>query len=73
MNDKFNPFPRWVWVIYGLLFAGSIPWYLPEETGMSLVFGLPLWLLFSIGAILLTAAFTAWIIARFWQNETPSD
>jgi len=73
MKTKAHPFPRWVWVIYGVLFAVSIPWYLLEGTGMRLVLGLPLWLLFFIGAILLTAAFTAWIIARFWQKDTQTE
>ncbi|MGD1895096.1 MAG: hypothetical protein ACFB15_31445 [Cyclobacteriaceae bacterium] len=68
MSQKTNPFPHWIWGVYGVLFTVSIPWYLPAKTSMKLVLALPLWLLCSIGAILLTAGFTAWVISYFWKE-----
>ena len=61
-------FPNWVWLIYLLLFSFSIPWYLPEDLTMHLAFGLPLWLVFCITAILGIALFTLWIIRKFWKE-----
>ncbi len=60
-------FPNWVWMIYTVLFSLSIPWYLPEEQTMHLTFGLPLWLVLCIAAIVVMAVFTIWVIGKFWK------
>ena len=59
-------FPSWIWAVYLGLFAFSIPWYLPANLEMELVFGLPAWLISCISFIVITAIFTAWVIQRFW-------
>jgi len=69
MKDPDNVFPPWVWAVYTLLFALSIPWYLPAKLEMQLVMGLPLWLVSAIAAIFLMACFSTWVIYKFWQEE----
>ncbi|WP_422103769.1 hypothetical protein [Winogradskyella sp.] len=61
-------FPYWVWLIYAILFALSIPWYLSEAIAMRLVLGLPLWLVANICAIVMMAGFTIWTIRTYWKD-----
>jgi hypothetical protein len=61
-------FPLWVWAIYLFLFLLSIPWYLPDQVAMQLIFGLPFWLISCIVAILLMALFSVWIISKYWKD-----
>lgn len=60
-------FPFWVWIVYAVLFALSIPWYLPESVEMDLVMGLPLWLIGCIFAVFAIACFTIFIINKYWK------
>jgi len=62
-------FPSWVWILYLILFAFSIPWYLPETLSMNLVLGLPLWLVCSVISVVLIAIFTQWIIIKYWIDS----
>lgn len=62
-------FPKWVWIVYLILFGFSIPWYLPESLAMKLVLGLPLWLICSLIAVIFVAFFTQWIIRNYWKDE----
>ena len=66
-------FPRWVWVVYLLLFAASIPWYIPANAPLRLWLGLPHWVVISLLTTLGVAVFTVVVIARFWPNEEPPD
>ena len=61
-------FPYWTWIIYLILFAFSIPWYFPAGQEMNLIYGLPVWLLCSISAVLSMAIFTVWIIRKYWTD-----
>lgn len=58
---------RWVWVVYALLFATSIPWYLPSGATVAIWFGLPYWVVISLSASLGIAVFTAWVVSRYWE------
>ncbi|MCB0669866.1 MAG: hypothetical protein KDC80_28770 [Saprospiraceae bacterium] len=67
-NDVRRVFPVWAWIIYLILFAFSIPWYFSNGRGMHLIYGLPLWLICSISAVILMAIFTVWIIRKYWTD-----
>lgn len=67
-NDVERVFPARIWVIYIVLFAFSIPWYFPEGTGMWLIYGLPVWLITTIGVVVTMAIFTVWVIKTYWKD-----
>ena len=71
MPDPSEPLePRsraWIWVVYVLLFAASVPWYLPAGSPPRLWLGLPHWVVISLAAYLAVAGFTAWVVARYWS------
>ncbi len=56
----------WVWAVYVLLFALSVPWYLPAGGPLRLWFGLPHWVVLSLSACLAVALFTVYVVARHW-------
>ena len=56
----------WIWAVYALLFALSVPWYLPAGRPLRLWFGLPHWVVLSLGACLAIAVFTVYVVARHW-------
>ena len=63
----------WIWVVYVLLFAASVPWYLPAGGPPQLWLGLPHWVVISLSAYLGVALFTAWVVARYWSTPPPGD
>lgn len=66
-SDPAEPRTRpWVWVVYVLLFALSVPWYLPAGGPVRLWFGLPHWVVLSLSAYLAVAIFTVYVVARHW-------
>ncbi len=78
MSIMTNPeqnvtWPQWVWWIYLVLFALSIPWYLPNKMAMTSCLGLPLWLICCIAIIFLTAIYTVVVIHLFWTESDHSD
>lgn len=62
-------FPRWIWAVYLVLFAFSIPWYIPEFDPVPVWFGVPFWVVICLGVCLAIACFTAFVIQRFWREE----
>ena len=63
---------RWIWAVYVLLFAASVPWYLPAGGPVRIWLGLPHWVVISLCACLAVAVFTAYVVARHWP-ATPVD
>ena len=60
---------RWkIWLLYGLILAIGIPWYWPEGD-TTLLFGMPVWVVVSIGASVLLALLTAWLFSHPWPDE----
>jgi hypothetical protein len=59
-----------VWLVYAMLYAVAIPWYWPEGYRGPLVLGLPAWAAVSLAATLALAAWTAFVIYRFWDEGT---
>ena len=53
----------WVFVVYLLLLAVIVPWYWPADD-TRLAFGVPLWVLASLGGLVGAAVFTAWLYVR---------
>ena len=69
---RANPargFPGWVWVVYLLLFAASVPWYIPANAPLRLWLGVPHWVVISLFATFAVAVFTAFVIRRYWPDE----
>jgi hypothetical protein len=62
----------WIWIVYGLLYAASIPWYLTADTVPKIWLGLPDWALLSLLATVGIAFFTVLVIRRFWDETDPS-
>lgn len=63
----------WIWAVYLVLFALSVPWYLPADDAPALWLGLPYWVVLSVLAIVGIACFTAWVLLRYWplDDEDP--
>ncbi|MDD9890525.1 MAG: hypothetical protein OXU66_01395 [Gammaproteobacteria bacterium] len=60
--NKATPLIRNI-AIYLVLLALLIPWYWPEGEAR-ILFGFPIWILASLGALFLTSCFTAWLCLR---------
>lgn len=76
-SAKDDPRPlykrSWIWVVYLVLFALSIPWYLPADDTPALWFGLPYWVVISVAACFAIACFTAFVVQRFWPDDPSED
>jgi hypothetical protein len=77
-SEPVEPRSRpWIWAVYILLFAASVPWYLPAGGPLRLWFGLPHWVVISLAACLAVAVFTAYVVTRYWSvapdDEDPND
>ena len=57
----------WVWAVYVLLFALSVPWYLTKGGPVRLWLGLPHWVVLSLSAYLAAAIFTVYVVAHHWS------
>ncbi len=69
-SHQAPPEPRshpWIWAVYVLLFAVSVPWYLPPGSPARLWLGLPHWVVISLLAYLAIAVFTAFVVTRYWR------
>jgi len=65
--------PVWIWIVYGLLFAASIPWYLSPSDTPRLWFGVPHWVVISLLVTLAIACFTAFVVWRYWPDTGEDD
>jgi hypothetical protein len=63
----------WIWGVYIVLFAISIPWYLPADATPELWLGLPYWVVVSLGACLAIACFTALAVRLVWSDDESGD
>ncbi|MDA0337991.1 MAG: hypothetical protein O2782_22710 [bacterium] len=57
-----------IWLVYAGLYALAIPWYWPDGYRGPLIFGLPMWVAASLAATLALAAWTAFVIFRYWDE-----
>ena len=55
--------------MYAVLFALSIPWYLPEIDPVPVWAGVPYWVLTCLAVCLAIACFTAFVIHRYWRED----
>ncbi len=66
-----QPTRWWIGVVYLVLFALSVPWYLPA-TGASPVplwLGLPYWVVVTLVGNVAVALFTALVAVRYWPDD----
>jgi len=61
-----------VWVVYLVLFAASVPWYVPQGPPQ-LWLGLPHWVVLSLVAMGGVAAFTLFVVRRYWPDIDDGD
>lgn len=64
--------PRWVWLVYLILFGLSVPWYLPAGP-LRLWFGLPHWVVLSLLSMVAVAVFTTVIVRRYWPDADEAE
>jgi hypothetical protein len=69
MQDE-SRFPGWVWLTYVLLFGAAVPWYLPEWAAEPMWPGFPLWVTVSLASTFALAAFTIFVIGRYWGEPS---
>ncbi|HEX9725723.1 MAG TPA: hypothetical protein VGC53_15695 [Vicinamibacteria bacterium] len=62
----------WIWIVYVLLYAASVPWYLPAGTIPEIWLGLPSWALLSLLSTVGIALFTVLVIRSFWDDTDPT-
>ena len=73
MKQRREPIHHgWTWLVYALLYAASVPWYLPAGASPKIWLGLPHWAMISLLSIAGIAIFTAFVIHRFWDDSDPS-
>ncbi|HSG65170.1 MAG TPA: hypothetical protein VLD39_09215 [Gammaproteobacteria bacterium] len=60
----------WIGAIYAVLLVLVIPWYWPVGDTRH-VYGLPLWAIVTLSAVLVTSVFTAWVYLG--RSEDGSD
>lgn len=58
---------RWIWPVLILIVLAGVPWYLPQGTIRPVIFGVPFWLLLSVGFAVLFSAILSWICTRHWN------
>lgn len=58
---------RWIIIVYLVLLALVIPWYWPAGDTRD-AYGLPLWVIATLAALLLTSAFTSWVFLS-WPED----
>ena len=59
---------RWIVIVYLGLLVLVIPWYWPAGDTRHL-YGLPLWVIATLAALLVTSAFTAWVYLSWPEDE----
>ncbi len=59
---------RWIVIVYLGLLALVIPWYWPAGDTRHF-YGLPLWVIATLAALLATSAFTAWVYLSWPEDE----
>ena len=62
----------WIWLVYALLYAASVPWYLSADSDLAIWAGLPHWAFLSLLSTVGIAVFTVFVIRRFWDDTDPS-
>ena len=72
-HRRTGQFPGWVWCVYLLLFAASVPWYIPTDAPLRIWLGLPHWVVISLLASLGVAVFTVFVVHRLWPEQPPPD
>lgn len=64
--------PLWIWIVYLLVLAASVPWYQSSGDIVRIWLGLPHWVVISYSAYLALAALIVFIASRYWP-EPPGD
>ena len=59
-------------MVYGALYAASIPWYLPSVDPPIIWLGLPHWVVLSLTATIAIAGFTVFVVSRYWPESDDS-
>ena len=68
MTSKPSYLTWWIWAVYAVLFAASIPWYWPADAA-EITLGLPTWAAVSVLGSAAISSFTAWLFITRWPKE----
>jgi hypothetical protein len=60
---------RSTWLLYGLLFGFSVPWYFPIGSVEPFVLGFPIWCFVSLCCYVGVALLTVWRIDELWSDQ----
>ncbi|AQS55976.1 MAG: hypothetical protein LOD88_13655 [Novibacillus thermophilus] len=58
-----------IWMVLGLIFLLSVPWYFPQGSYQPLIFGIPYWALFIIAVSIALSAFLTYVLKYEWHME----
>lgn len=58
-----------IWIVFGIIFVFSIPWYFPTGSYLPLIWGIPYWALIIIFVSLVLSAFATYVLKYHWQLE----
>jgi uncharacterized membrane protein len=58
-----------LWIIFGVIFLLSVPWYLPAGSYQPLVLGMPYWALIVIIMSVVLSSFLTYVIKHHWQLD----
>ena len=68
MISKPSYLSWWIWAVYAVLFAISIPWYWPADAS-GITLGMPTWAAVSVLGSAAISSFTAWLFITRWPEE----
>ena len=71
IHSRKSIFSGSTWLVLVLLFAGSIPWYLPAGGAPRIWLGLPFWVVLSVGFTVAIALFAVISMHRHWREGGP--
>lgn len=68
MKEKKEPIKNWkIWVVLGVLFALSVPWYLPAGSYEPMIFGVPYWAYIIMGVSMAISITLSYVLKNHWQ------
>lgn len=59
----------WIWPVIAVISLATIPWLFTSGSYTLSLFGLPSWMLVSIGATIVLAIFMTYVINNFWDMK----
>ncbi|HEX7065951.1 MAG TPA: hypothetical protein VF199_12855 [Bacillales bacterium] len=58
-----------LWIVFGIIFILSVPWYFPKDSYQPLILGIPYWAWIIIIVSGIMSAFLTYVFKYQWQLE----